>query len=49
VSRVWVALAVLAAEAVMLACVVGLHVWDLLGGAGLTQWVSVKPAWSPGV
>jgi hypothetical protein len=37
VSKVWVALGVSAAEAVMLACVVGLRVWELLGGAGLTQ------------
>jgi hypothetical protein len=37
VSKVWVAVAVLTAEAVMLACVVGLHVWELLGGAGLAQ------------
>ena len=36
-SKVWVALAVLAAEAVMLACLVGVRVWDWVGGVLIGQ------------
>ena len=36
-SKVWVALAVLAAEAVMLACLVGVRVWDWVGGVLMGQ------------
>jgi hypothetical protein len=37
VSKVWVALAVLAAEAVTLACLVGMRVWDWFGGVVIGQ------------
>ncbi len=37
VSKVWVALAVLAAEAVTLGCLVGVRVWDWVGGVPIGQ------------